>query len=686
MVMKGGITSAVIYPSALHAIGAAYRIRNIGGASAGAIGAAAGAAAEYGRTGGGYERLRAVPGDLGGRLAGLFQPQEATSPLLAVMLAANGADRPGPRRSGRRRMQAVVATLLRGFPMAVALGTVPGAALAVVGVVAGGLAGWLLFASGLVLGVVGAGTALAVGLARMLTRAVPANMFGICRGHPGLTDWLCDQIDAIAGLPLDGPPLTFGQLWAGPDETGDDPERQIDLRMITTCLSEGRPYELPWEARHFFFDPEEWRGLFPDRVVDALEAVSGTAPPEGLDGEGVAFWSWENRSADEVGVSRDKTQRRRRLRFGRLIARRGASDAANLAEDRGPRRLRRLPQARDLPVIVATRLSLSFPLLISAVPLWTVDRRAKETETAVNQYRAAHRAKAEPRPSQLRFSRVWFTDGGFCSNFPVHLFDAALPTRPTFAINLSGSIGGREPMAGEGTKSQGPGAEYGAKDQGTVADDDAESHVQDPVAAERNNIGWERSNRRPLRQPPVAIPTEGLPAVLAFASAALNTSRNWQDSSHLDHPGYRDRIVRVLQSKSEGGINLHMEADTIGRLVARGQAAGEVLVEFFTQPRDPARPDRGTGWDNHRWVRFRALLSVLPDWIESYANGKRVLDINPASPPSYSLTDSEQVLAERMTAALDAVAEAVKTSDDEALDSIESAPSPKGILRRIPRT
>jgi hypothetical protein len=48
VVTKGGIVSGVVYPGALHVIGSRYRIRGIGGASAGAIGAAVGAAAELG--------------------------------------------------------------------------------------------------------------------------------------------------------------------------------------------------------------------------------------------------------------------------------------------------------------------------------------------------------------------------------------------------------------------------------------------------------------------------------------------------------------------------------------------------------------------------------------------------------------------------------------------------------------
>jgi hypothetical protein len=49
LVMKGGITSGVVYPSAIARLAGQYRLRNIGGASAGAIAAGAAAAAEYRR-------------------------------------------------------------------------------------------------------------------------------------------------------------------------------------------------------------------------------------------------------------------------------------------------------------------------------------------------------------------------------------------------------------------------------------------------------------------------------------------------------------------------------------------------------------------------------------------------------------------------------------------------------------
>jgi hypothetical protein len=49
--MRGGTTSGVVYPAAICEIARRYRLRNVGGASAGAIAAAAAAAAELGRMG-----------------------------------------------------------------------------------------------------------------------------------------------------------------------------------------------------------------------------------------------------------------------------------------------------------------------------------------------------------------------------------------------------------------------------------------------------------------------------------------------------------------------------------------------------------------------------------------------------------------------------------------------------------
>ena len=57
LVMKGGITSGIVYPPAVFKLREKYRFRSIGGTSAGAIAAALTAAAGYDREGGGFGRF-----------------------------------------------------------------------------------------------------------------------------------------------------------------------------------------------------------------------------------------------------------------------------------------------------------------------------------------------------------------------------------------------------------------------------------------------------------------------------------------------------------------------------------------------------------------------------------------------------------------------------------------------------
>jgi predicted acylesterase/phospholipase RssA len=602
VVMKGGITSGVVYPKALSEIGAAYRLRCVGGASAGAIGAAAGAAAEFGRDSGGFDRLNNIPDGLSdGRLARLFQPQPSTRPLLRLLLVATGNDRPNTARSGPRRVAAVIAALFAAFPLASLIGLLLGPALVLCAFVFPGWFGVLLgVLAGVLLGVAGWAVAVALRLKTKLTVDTPANLFGICRGlgadesRPGFTDWLAAHLDDLAGLPAESRPLRFGHLWTGNTEVAavKPADRAVDLRMISTCLNQGRPYELPVQARLFFYDPQTWRTLFPAQVMDALMQAPAPQPKPGDDEEA---WRLEDRAA-----------------------------AAHTPP------LHRLPDAQHLPVIVATRMSLSFPLLISAIPLWTIDRRRSQSGPV--------------------FAKLWFTDGGLCSNFPVHLFDAALASRPTFAINL-------------GQFSQG----------------------QTPSPDQTKNVEYARTNSSGLLPPYQAIPERGFAAVAGFAGAALDTARGWSDSTQLTQPGFRDRIVRVLQTKTEGGMNLHMDTKTIDALATRGQAAGRVMVDQFTQLRYPPSAPIATGWDNHRWMRYRALLASMPAWLASYARGRAALDIDPAKPPAFTMSAPARSLAQQLTDALDAAAAVIANADPEALEQLTEAPRPLGMIRRTPQ-
>src|SRR3954447_10907998 len=88
MVMKGGITSGVVYPLAVCRLARSFRFRSLGGSSAGGIAAAFAAAAESTRAGGGFQRLARLPGLLGTSLASLFQPSASTRPLFRILIAS----------------------------------------------------------------------------------------------------------------------------------------------------------------------------------------------------------------------------------------------------------------------------------------------------------------------------------------------------------------------------------------------------------------------------------------------------------------------------------------------------------------------------------------------------------------------------------------------------------------------
>ena len=64
-------------------------------------------------------------------------------------------------------------------------------------------------------------------------------------------------------------------------------------------------------------------------------------------------------------------------------------------------------------------MSLSFPALLSAVPLHRINF-----------------AKDLPQGTDAPPARMLFSDGGISSNFPVQFFDSLFPGRPTFGISL----------------------------------------------------------------------------------------------------------------------------------------------------------------------------------------------------------------------------------------------------------
>jgi predicted acylesterase/phospholipase RssA len=643
VVMKGGITSGVVYPHAVCDLAGTYRFRNVGGTSAGAIAAAATAAAEYGRARRGFNKLAGLPSWIGGgkNLQQLFQPQPSTRRLHAVLIAKVG---------GSARW-AVAVAVWRHWPAALA-GALPGLALLAF-VLAGdhqgasdtlvqvtALAGGVLALIGLVLGVV-------AHLAFQLVHAVPDNRFGICSGGPGsgrgpkpLTPWLTDLLNETADLPATEP-LTFGHLWAGPGkarvEAAEEPrEPHLRLAMMTTNLVNRRAHQLPWASREWFFRPEDFRLLFPKEVVDWMLAHPPKSPP--------------------LGTAEGQDSRMRRALF-----------APGLAP---------MPAPSDIPVVVATRMSLSFPVLLSAVPLWNLDMTNPANTALGEWYRWARTNGPDWDPLATKRSAwpggqpeddpvaepCWFSDGGISSNFPVHFFDSLVPRWPTFAINLRPFPLGRERDDGD----------QAANTEMAKANNEGIREWWYRFPGRRRFLWWKDKR------------------LFTFLSSVVRTMQNRADEAQMRAPGYRDRVAHVNMSDDEGGMNLTMPRERIDALTARGQIAAERLRLAYTPPDDGQR----ITWDNHRWARLRSSLGVLEEMHERFADGYSTAPENGGErtyadlldpdklPPSYRWDSKARA---RLAADEAAAIVAAAALSDEGNTVLEGAPKPTPQGRITPR-
>ena len=465
VVMKGGITSGVVYPRAVARLAADYRFVNVGGASAGAIAASATAAAEYARAYGrdGFAALEGLPGWLGrdGHLFRLFAPQPATKAPFEIFAAFLG-NVPPAFKVARAFAAAIwhmpiifLAGLLPGGFMAFEAFHTPFPAFGVTGAVA--------------LSAILVPLALVLGIVQTVACKLPQNGFGMSSGRLGgqlvLSGWLAELIDGIAGLegsPLNrARPLIFADLWTagrGPFPDVDalrrkaaaltKQDRVINFEALTTSLCHGRPYRLPDLSRAFYFRPADLRKALPDYVVD---------------------WMVNHAGHSEHPLPPDHY---------------------------------RLPEAHDLPVVFAARLSLSFPFLISAVRLWGIDWS-----------RPANRKRKKDDQAPVQLDECWMSDGGIASNFPIHFFDSLVPGRPTFGLDL-------EPFGENRGRSK----------------------------TESDNVFLPDNNREGFQER-----WNHFTGLGGFTGALIDSIQAFFDNMEARAPGFRDRIARIYLAPDEGG-------------------------------------------------------------------------------------------------------------------------------------
>jgi hypothetical protein len=571
VVMKGGITSGVVYPLAIAKLAEDFTFKNIGGTSAGAIAAAAAAAAECGRRNGnsGFPRLAKLPAELGEIVSGkdtrlfrFFQPQPQTRQLFNILAAALGDKRTAAFR--------IAWAACRNFLFALLVGLLPGLILVLVALLDRdrGALFWVVLVIGILAAIIGSLASVGIAFLRRFLSVIPSNFYGLCTGTSdgkpaadeelALTPWLHSYLNALAGRAKDGPPLTFGDLWG----TTDPDQPDINLQMISTCLTHGRPYRLPFrddedvhESKLFSFKPEEFRKLFPESVVEWMEQHPHESKhPERYKAAGVAP----------------------------------------------------MPEPHDLPVVVAVRMSLSFPILLSAVPLYAID------------FSRANEADQIPE-------RCWFSDGGISSNFPIHFFDAPLPRWPTFCIDLCDKHPDASPES-----------------------------VATPTMVNENKDGiiesWNRFDQN--FECGRFVPKEPSQQLTSFLSTIIQTMQNWTDTTQSRLPGFRDRIAHVSLTSEEGGLNLNMPPERIKNLSDRGEKAGELFLDRFGAAERPPM-----NWKNHCWVRFRTELALIEEmlfkiesaWTSAQNVNYRDWLNGQIDPPSYNWANNQRQIAIDLT-------------------------------------
>ncbi|WP_264213138.1 patatin-like phospholipase family protein [Leisingera thetidis] len=535
LILKGGVTSGVVYPKAIRKIGEHYRLRSIGGTSAGAMAAALAAAAEYRRQQGGggkgYQALDAVDTHLATNMRAMLQPSPALAPVFHIGIRY--LEQGGLGRGVRARFRTLrdCHRLLKPYRRQAEPAAMRNGGL----VFGGGVLGALALGSGALAGaaaVAGAGVfavQTALNVLRSIEAAFKAHDYGVLPGttqgqnkEQAVIDWLADEIDRIAGNWPGGTapetPLTAGDLHG----------KGIVLSSVTTDLTSQRPFQMPLKVpEHYYFREEDLKRVIPPRVVRwMVEKSAGTPKRISIGGRMETFLP--------------------------------------------------LPDWKDIPVILVTRMSMSFPGLIQAVPLWRYDSEVQE------------------------WVRCLFSDGGISSNLPVHMFDAWLPRRPTFAISL-----------------------------GTY---DKHRHGADPEdpADVSNRVRFTDAKRNVLEYPSVRID-----GVFSFLLYMFYSAKDWQDRLQSDLTGFAERVATIYLDQRQGGLNLDMPAAEIERLQRYGERAGDLIATTF----------------NFDENRFRRALSILPILGENLEQVSKYLNWQPPGGGGTTLKPYSEVLEKHQSEA-----------------------------------
>ncbi|TCP55295.1 patatin-like phospholipase [Tamaricihabitans halophyticus] len=630
LTMRGGATSAVIYPLAVCALAQRYVFRSVGGASAGAIVATATAAAEYGRS-------RATPnqndgnqndGDQNGggetpapdgsvstgfaglaelmhwlisgsgaarwRLAELFQPDRRLHRLFRLLIATMQDS----ATTGRSRLFAIIAGLL------LVVGPLARCALVVLAL------GWLVAPTGLAIGLgVDQWSAPAWWLTWPLAAlaagcAIWALWYPVRRIHPGAVAlalplvpaiWLLVAADSTTSAWLSAAALAV-LCWLVTSFAVLAVFAAIYLRASWPALAETERFDFGMVR-----GAEPYRPNWVDRMV-GLPRGTGVPP--------LATWL-ADRIDDLAGipVAGHESGERRALTFGDLWLGPTRATGAELSTDEW-RSLADSPGERAINLeLMTTDLNAGRPFRLPFE--YTEDEhdrwqfcadclRGLLPERAIRQmsevgtsgWRCPRHVDSQlywlPDPWDVPVilgARLSLSMPGLICAVPlyqygrVHWFsDGGITSN--FPIHFFDSLLPRWPTFGLSLDTLG--SAVGEAEQVHLPEQD------DARAAER----WSA----------VGSGATGL------LGQILDTFLSWRDTLQSALPGFRGRIANVRQGAGEGSTNLLMPPETIATIARRGYLAGAGLVERFTETAEDDEASGFTQTDRYRWIRMRLAL------------------------------------------------------------------------------
>jgi predicted acylesterase/phospholipase RssA len=702
LVLDGGVINGVVYPGFLIELARKFRFHSLGGTSVGAIAASLAAACEYyrrrGSDNGFNEVLAKMPKELSDyvdakneitKIRSLFQPEASVRRLFDWVVDILGGEvgrlNDVSKENNSKKASSKSAELKEpqnrsyffvfwnGFAKAMKhlgpnlafLLVWASFALFITGWLANGSLSMRLAVSYSVFFVLSVLIHPLYVLVTQIWALMKLSGSGMCTGmrtegskDAGLIEWLYEGTQKGAGLSMDRP-LTFKDLWlapAGPSgANASEQAKSINLRMISTCLSHGRIYELPLTSNDgtVMFRLSELKEYFPVAVIDHLRRVSAKVT---FDTCGILL----RKHADRL------SELSQHLPFIEPLLKENRDNLETLFSlPENPELGLNEPDVRlfpvgDLPIVVAARMSMSCPVLFQNIPLlgFNLDRNAED----------------------ISLVRLWFSDGGIGSNFPIQFFDQAIPSWPTFGMKLL-----EEP----------PRLRFKNKILRTYIPFRHSDGAFDNLVYPRDDTGFTVPDRK-----------ADIKTFVRFAASIYTTAKDGHDQSYLRMPDVRNRVILAYMNNRAGNmLNLKIDPKMIIELAEEiGATGGKNAVRaFLGELSNPKYAHWVDSWKDHRWVRLQMLVNGLKSYTKGFTQSVRSKGLSGTAhantlleqveqsthtPPLRSPLNDEMTLTQSQA---DALLQTIKAIEDlerslQKLDLPQPyVPSPMGKISRKPQ-